>query len=69
MVAELTSKQMYAAASSQGDDKPEESPTKRLRLQTDELPLIREMVREAQFDALTHACIIVVVDDGFADTS
>ena len=45
-----------------------ESPTKRLRFTADELPLIREYVRLAQFDATAHTCIVVVVDDGFADT-
>jgi len=57
------------AASSHEDEPPEEieSPTKRLRLTPDDLPLIREYVRAAQFDATSHACIVVVVDDSFAD--
>ena len=50
------------------DDQEVASPTKRLRLTADELPLIREYVRLAQFDASAHTCIVVVVDDGFADS-
>ena len=50
------------------EDQDVESPTKRLRFTADELPLIREYLRLAEFDATAHACIVVVVDDGFADS-
>ena len=74
LLAELDQKHDARPSCEEDDQEPdqepvEESPTKRMRLQADDLPLIREVIAEAQFDASKHACIIVVVDDGFADTT